>query len=78
MNNMTNQSGKDNGCCYTIVVDGHLEDRWTKWFPGMEVIRLPEGITRLRGSVDQSALHGMFSRIRDLQLSILLVKREDD
>lgn len=61
---------------YTIIVQGHLDDRWAEWFPGMEILLLPEGLTRLTGViVDQAALHGMLSRIGDLHLPLLLVLR---
>jgi hypothetical protein len=61
---------------YTIIVQGHLDQRWTEWFPGMEILLLPEGLTRFTGMVeDQAALHGMLSRIGDLRLPLLLVMR---
>lgn len=61
---------------YTIIVQGHVDDRWTSWFSGMEILRLPEGRTRLSGAVkDQAALHGILSRIADLRLPLLLVHR---
>lgn len=42
----------------------------------MEILHLPEGLTRFSGAViDQGALHGMLSRIRDLRLPLLLVVR---
>jgi hypothetical protein len=61
---------------YTIIVQGHLDLHWSDWFPGMEVLLLPEGLTRLSGKVeDQAALHGMLNRIGDLRLPLLLVLR---
>ena len=61
---------------YTIICQGHLDDRWANWFDGMEILRLPEFRTRITGIVaDEAALHGILSRIRDLQLPLLLVMR---
>lgn len=63
---------------YTMMVRGHIDVRWQDWFPGMTITRLPEGLTRISGTViDQSALFGMLSRIRDLRLPLLLVVRSD-
>ena len=63
---------------YTIIVSGHIDHQWQDWFPGMTVFLLPEGLTRISGTVDdQSALFGMISRIRDMKLPLLLVKRGD-
>lgn len=61
---------------YTIIVQGHLDQRWAEWFPGMDILLLPEGLTRFTGVVeDQAALQGMISRIGDLRLPLLLVLR---
>ncbi len=70
---MTTELGEKH---YTIIVQGHLDQRWAEWFPGMEILLLPEGLTRFTGMVeDQAALHGMLSRIGDLRLPLLLVMR---
>jgi hypothetical protein len=61
---------------YTIIVQGHLDPHWSDWFPGMDILPLPEGLTRFTGIVeDQAALHGMLNRIGDLRLPLLLVMR---
>jgi hypothetical protein len=62
---------------YEIVVKGHLDERWADWYGGMNVKHLPTGETILSGPVkDQSALHGILSRIRDMNLILLNVKRK--
>jgi hypothetical protein len=70
----TNQDPID----YQIYVQGHLDQRRTRWFEGLTVSPLPNGATIISGPiVDQAALYGVLNRIRDLGLPLLLVKRDD-
>lgn len=61
---------------YEIRVKGHLDDRWAGVFPGVEIRRDADGTTVLVGdALDQSALHGVLKRVRDLGLPLLSVVR---
>ena len=61
---------------YEIRVRGHLDARWAAWFDGLSVSRETDGTTVIRGPVaDQSALHGLLSRVRDLALPLVSVTR---
>ena len=57
---------------YEIRLQGHLEPRWATWFDGMTLTTEPDGSTALRGPVvDQSALHGILARLRDLGVPLI-------
>jgi hypothetical protein len=60
---------------YRIKLKERLDVKWSNWFEGM-VISTENGKTTLTGQVaDQSALHGLLTRIRDLNLTLLSVER---
>lgn len=63
------------GGLYEIVVGTVLDDVWAHWFSDLDL--RPDGNnTLLSGAVpDQSALHGVLARLRDLGIPILTVRR---
>ena len=60
---------------YKIRVAGHLSDNWAARFEGLSMRHEPNGETVLSGCLDQSALHGVLVRIRDLGLNLISVNR---
>ena len=61
---------------YRIRVKGVLDEKWSDWFEGLTVTPQANGEALLTGPVrDQSALHGILARIRDLGLPLLSVER---
>ena len=59
-----------------IRVKGVLDECWSTWFDGLQVIADERGETLIVGAVlDQAALHGPLGRIRDLGLTLLDVHR---
>jgi len=55
-----------------------LDDRWSAWFDGLQVSSDQAGQTTIAGTVaDQAALHGLLTKIRDLGLPLLSVRRLD-
>jgi hypothetical protein len=67
---------------YQIEVLGRLDAKWAAWFADMTIGYNDDvggvRVTTLTGVVpDQSALHGLLGRIRDLNLPLLSVTRLD-
>jgi len=61
---------------YEIRLKGHLGARRADWFEGMTITLEEDGNTLLSGPVaDQSALHGLLKKVRDLGLSLLSVNQ---
>ena len=61
---------------YVIRVQGHLPPRWAAWFDEMALTTEGDGTTVLTGPVvDQSALHGLLQRVRDVGLPLVSVVR---
>jgi hypothetical protein len=62
---------------YQIRIQGLLDARWSDWFNGL-TITIGHGdedapITTLTGSLDQSALHAILTRIGNMNLRLISV-----
>jgi hypothetical protein len=54
-----------------LVVSGRLSADLAAWLEPLQVVELPDGHTQLTGLLpDQSAVHSICSRLRDLGLSL--------
>jgi hypothetical protein len=68
--------GPDDSGWYEIRLAGRLDRRWSTWLDGMDLRSGAGGTTVLAGYVvDQSALHGLLARIRDIGLPLISVVR---
>jgi len=75
---MSNSREYDKPSIYQIHVKGNLDRKWMDWFDGFQIEACGDDVTILTGSViDQAALHGILSKIRDLGLPILSMSREE-
>jgi len=58
-----------------IRVQGLLDPSWSEWLENLAILNEDEGQTLLTGQiVDQAILYGVLKKLRDLGLSLLLVK----
>jgi hypothetical protein len=63
---------------YEIRLQGRLDTRWTAWLDGLSLTHESDGTTVIHGSVvDQAALHGLLSKVRDLGLPLIAVIQVD-
>ena len=63
---------------YQIRLRGQLGQLWSDWFEGLAITWDENGDTLLTGRVaDQSALHGLLRKIRDLGVTLVSVNRLD-
>jgi hypothetical protein len=70
--------GHDEPGLYEIRLKGHLDQRWADWFDGLTITLEDNGETLLTGPVvDQAALHGVLSKVRDLGLPLVAVIQAD-
>jgi hypothetical protein len=61
---------------YEVEIEGAINPGWFDWLDDWKIILLPNGNTLLSGWViDQPALHGLFARIRDLNIKIISLKK---
>lgn len=66
---------------YEIQVQGQLDLQRSKWFEGMTLTHIENGenglaCTIISGPViDQPALHGLLTKIRDLNLTLISIRR---
>ena len=61
---------------YEIRLAGHLDARWAARFDGLALRHEADGTTVLSGPIaDQTALHGVLQRVRDLGIPLVSVAR---
>ncbi len=66
------------GTRYAVRVRGHLDSRWAAWFGQVTIVNHEDGEATLHLVLrDQTALHGLLDRIRDLNLPLLSVNQEE-
>lgn len=62
---------------YEIRVAGVLDVRWAAWFGGLQISGEGEETVICGLVADQAALHGLLTKVRDLGLCLISVRRLD-
>jgi len=64
---------------YQLRVAEHLDTHWAAWFDDLTLTRHNDGTTTLTGLVqDQSQLHGLLAKVRDLGLTLIGIRVLDE
>jgi hypothetical protein len=58
-----------------IRVKGRIDERWSEWLDRLTIHHTAQDETVLTGPIlDQAALYGLMSKLRDLGLALALVR----
>lgn len=61
-----------------LHVKGHIHPRWSEWFGGLTITQSSLDETVLTGPIlDEAALYGIISRLRDLGLKLISLSSEE-
>ena len=64
------------GGVYELVVKEPLDPSWSEWFDGFAITASENRGTKIIGFVsDQTALHGLLAKIRNLNLTVISVAK---
>jgi hypothetical protein len=73
---MAEDQKKDTAEIYEIKIQGHLDAKWSEWFYGLTITHERNGATTLCGPLpDQTVLHSVLDRIRDMNLQLISVNQ---
>jgi len=53
-----------------IVIQDHLDEKWTDWFEGMEINYEGDNTIITVNLKDEAHMHGILNKIRDLNFKI--------
>ena len=72
----TASTGNLNPSIYLIHIEENLSPQMAEWFEESEITITDQGETTITCSiVDQAALHGVLSKIRDLNLTLISIAK---
>jgi hypothetical protein len=65
-----------NATIYQIIIQEKLDEAWSEWFLPLVIGDGNNGNTLLCGPIrDQAELHGILTKVRDLNLTLVEVNR---
>jgi hypothetical protein len=67
--------GSDTPAVYRLRIAERLDRRWSEWFDGLSIVSDEQSTTLCGEVADQTALHAMLHKLRDLGVVLLSVER---
>ncbi len=62
-----------------IKVKGQIDEKWSEWLDDLAITHTEQDETVLAGPIiDQAALYGLLSKVRDLGLSLVSVSLSEE
>ena len=72
-----NRSADDKPELYKVHIQGILDSVWTEWFDCLQISHTSSESILTFIIQDQSALHGLLAKIRDMNLKIISINKVD-
>ncbi len=61
-----------------ILIKGRIDFHWSDWLGGLQITHVGQEQSLLTGSIaDQATLHGILSKLRDLDLKLVSVNLKE-
>jgi hypothetical protein len=61
-----------------ILIKGHIDRHWSEWLGGLQTTHVEQDKSLLTGAItDQAMLHGILTKLRDLDLKIISVNLQE-
>ncbi len=61
-----------------ILIKGRIDFHWSDWLGGLQITHVGQEQSLLAGSIaDQATLHGILSKLRDLDLKLVSVNLKE-
>lgn len=72
---MSEEEPKNTSEIYEIKLQGHLDTKWSEWFYDMAITHGSDVTTLFGPLPDQTVLHSVLDRIRDMNLQLISVNQ---
>lgn len=61
-----------------ILIRGQIDAHWSDWLSGLQITHIEQEKSLLKGTIaDQAMLHGILTKLRDLDLKIISVNLKE-